>query len=395
MTTSSETEVSKNFFTAKEIAATADYWEVGVDPGSGFAIAYATPVKIRIEGRNEIKERGDIYKLTMPSLIGNISLEELVGSRALQEGAKPSSVLQPQEYIIRLPDAKTDKVVGKWAEIEGKSFTPAKGLAERYWGEHVKQLVLTLISAITQTPKVRVRLIVGLPWSLYEQPGNRTLVSRNLEKTHHYKFNGEECETTIIVGAVVAEGYAPIAYADEIDGDQLSCDLGERTVIALYAHGLTILYDRCKSEEYGIGNTNDAIIKRIKRDYKKALKLSEVREYLRKFTAGEYLPPLTTPVKTLEDKDLRVLFEEQITTDWTPIQTMLGAMLNVEGAGVGTDIKRLFLSGGGAAVHQKNFQNYLPSTDILLAPDAQNQNALYYHDLARTIERGKPDVWKR
>ena len=158
------TETTKTFYTADEIAKSADYWEVGVDPGTGFSIGYGTPVKIRIDGRHEIKERGDTYKLMMPSLIGDISLDELVAGRALAEGAKPSSVLQPQEYILRLPEMKTDKVVGKWAEIEGKRYTPAKGYAERYWGEHVKHIVLTLISAITPSPKVRVRLVVGLPW---------------------------------------------------------------------------------------------------------------------------------------------------------------------------------------------------------------------------------------
>ena len=389
------TETTKTFYTAEEIAKNADYWEVGIDPGTGFSIAYGTPVKIRIDGRHEIKERGDTYKLMMPSLVGDISLDELVAGRGLVEGAKPSSVLQAQEYVMRLPGMKMDKVVGKWAEIEGKRYTPAKGYAERYWGEHVKQIVLTLISAITPSPKVRVRLIVGLPWSLYEQKGNRTLVTQNLEKTHHLKFNGEEREITILVGAVVAEGYAPIAYADEIDGDQLSCDIGERTMNALYAHGLVILYDRCKSEELGVGNVNDAIIKRIKRDYGKVLKLSEVRDYLRKFTAGEYLPPLKTSSKTLEHADLLAIFEDQVTTDWAPIQTMLGSLLNVEGADVGSGIERLFLSGGGAAVYEKKFHGYLPSTTIIVSEDAQDKNAQYYHDLARTIEKNKPDAWKR
>ena len=164
---------------------------------------------------------------------------------------------------------------------------------------------------------------------------------------------------------------------------------------ALYAHGLTILYDRCKSEEFGIGNINDAIIKHIKQDHGRVLKLSEVRDYLMKLTAGEYLPPLKTPTKVLEDADLRAIFEDQIATDWTPIQTMIGSLLNIEGAGVGTGIKRLFLSGGGAAVYQKKFQSYLPSTEIIITNNAQDQNAMYYHDLTRTIERGKPDAWKR
>ena len=81
----------------------------------------------------------------------------------------------------------------------------------------------------------------------------------------------EEREITILVGAVVAEGHDSIAYADEIDGDQLSCDIGERTMNALYAHGLGKSFLRqVQAQELGVGNVNDAIIKRIKRDYGKA-----------------------------------------------------------------------------------------------------------------------------
>jgi hypothetical protein len=388
-------EVTKTLYTPEDIARNADYWEFGIDPGSGFAIAYGTPVKIRVEGRQEIKERGNTYTLVIPSQIGTISLDELVAGRALQEGAKPATVLESEEYILRLPTSKTDKVVGKWAEIEGKNTTAAKGLAERYWGQHGLELTLTLISAITQAPKVSIRLITGLPWSLYEVPGNRTRVIQNLEGTHHYKFNGEERECSILVGAIVAEGYAPIAYADELDDDQLSVDIGERTVNALYTHNLTILYDRCRSEMFGIGNTNDAIIHRIKRDYHKEIKLSVVRDYLTKFATGAYLPPLKTGKKMLEDRDLKAIYEDQINTDWIPIQTMMGTLLNVEGAEVGSNIRRLFLSGGGAAIYHTRFQSYLPSTNIILVEQSQEKNAEYYHDLAKTIERSKPNAWKR
>ena len=255
--------------------------------------------------------------------------------------------------------------------------------------------MLALLGSLISAPEATIRLVTGLPFSLYSQPGSRDRVKENLEGTHHFHLNGDYKQFTILVGTVVMEGYAALVYQPEIDDEQVSIDFGGRTVNFIFALGTTIIHNRCWCEEMGIGQIHEAISKRMRRKYTYAMKLSDCRELLTHYTAGHMLPAIDTPTKRLEDSDLRKLIEDEITTHWTPIETRIGQALNAEGADISSAVKRVTLSGGGAYVYQQKVRAYLSNTTVVLPEGAQDQNAQYYHDLVKQLERSKPDIWHK
>ena len=389
------TSISTKSSSPHALAGQATYWEVGIDIGSDFSIAFATPVFVVDEGGRDTEYRGVTLYRKLPSIIGDIALDELVVARGWLEGTPYSKVLKEDEFILKTTFKKTDRVVGRWAEIEGKNWSAAKGLAERYWGPHAREIVLALLASLIVTPEATIRLITGLPYSLYLQPGGRERVKENLEGIHHFSLNGDHKQFTITVGTVIMEGYAALVYQPEIDGEQVSIDVGGRTVNFIFALGTTIIHSRCWCEEMGIGQIHEAIIKRMRRKYSYAMKLSECRELVTQYTAGAVLPALDTPTKRLEDSDLRKLIEDEITTHWMPIETRIGQALNAEGADIASTIKRVTLNGGGAYIYQQKVRAYLLHTAVVLPEGAQDQNAHYYHDLVKQLERSKADIWSR
>ena len=387
--------VSKHLSSGSALAGQATHWEVGIDVGSDFSIAFARPVFVVDEGGRDAEYRGATLYRKMPSIIGDIAFDELVVARGWLEGTPYRKVLKEDEFVLKTTGRKTDRVVGRWAEIEGKNWSAAKGLAERYWGPHAREIVLALLGSLISAPEATIRLVSGLPFSLYAQPGSRERVKENLEGVHHFSLNGDYKQFTILVGTVVMEGYAALVYQPEIDSEQISIDVGGRTVNCIFALGTTIVHNRCWCEEMGIGQIHEALIKRLRRKYNYAMKLSECRELLAHYTAGHMLPALDTPTKRLEDSDLRKLIEDEITTHWTPIETRIGQALNALGADIASTVKRVTLSGGGAYVYQQKVRAYLSNTTVVLPEGAQDQNAQYYHDLVKQLERSKPDIWRK
>lgn len=380
---------------AAVLAGQATYWDVGIDIGSDFSIAFATPVFVANEGGRDTEYRGATTYLKLPSIIGDIAFDELVVARGWLEGTPYSKVLKEDEFVVKTTFKKTERVVGWWAELEGKNWSAAKGLAERYWGTHAREIMLALLGAMIPTQEATIRLVTGLPFSLYSQPGSRERVKENLEGVHHFSLNGVYKQFAVLVGTVIMEGYAALVYQPEIDGEQVSIDFGGRTVNFIYTHGTTIIHNRCFCEEMGIGQIHESIIKRMRRKYTSAMKLSECRDLLTRYTAGAVLPAIETPNKRLEDSDLRKLIEDEITTHWTAIETRIGQALNAEGADIASTIKRATLSGGGAFIYQHKVRAYLAHTLVVVPEDAQDQNARYYHDLVKQLERSKPDIWIR
>jgi len=394
-TVNGTTPVSKQPSSSHMLAGQATYWEVGIDVGSDFSIAFATPVFVTSEHERDTSYRGVTLYHKLPSIIGDIAFDELVVARGWLEGTPYRKVLKDDEFILKTTFKKTDRVVGRWAEIEGKNWSAAKGLAERYWGPHAREIVLTLLGILIPVPQATIRLVTGLPFSLYAQPGSRERVKENLEGVYLFSLNGEQKEFTVLVGTVVMEGYAALVYQPEIDGEQVSIDFGGRTVNFIYALGTTIIHNRCFCEEMGIGQIHEVIIKRLRRKYEYAMKLSECRDLLMRYTSGAILPAIDTPKKRLEDADLRKLIEDEITTHWTPIEMRIGQALNAEGADMSSTIKRVTLNGGGAYIYQHKVRASLTHTTVVLPDGAQDQNAQYYHDLVVQLERSKADIWRK
>lgn len=121
------TSISTKSSSPHALAGQATYWEVGIDIGSDFSIAFATPVFVVDEGGRDTEYRGVTLYRKLPSIIGDIALDELVVARGWLEGTPYSKVLKEDEFILKTTFKKTDRVVGRWAEIEGKNWSAAKG----------------------------------------------------------------------------------------------------------------------------------------------------------------------------------------------------------------------------------------------------------------------------
>ena len=122
------TETTKTFYTAEEIAKNADYWEVGIDPGTGFSIAYGTPVKIRIDGasRNQRTWRhlqADDAKSCRRHLARRTRCWTWTCGRAETEQRPPST-----RICYATPRDEDGQVVGKVGRDRGETVYPGEGL---------------------------------------------------------------------------------------------------------------------------------------------------------------------------------------------------------------------------------------------------------------------------
>ncbi len=390
--------------TEEDILDKTTYWKIGIDTGTEFTTIYATPVRIVMEGNKPRAYRGQTRTQTMPSITGDISLESILATRSIGADKPVRDLLQEQEYILRIEGAKTDRVVGAWAEKEGENYTAAKGLQKRYWGPHALELILTAICSIlpTDVHKATVRLVTGLPYSLYKVQANRDKVRKYLEKIHRCTFQGDRKEITIIYGATIVEGYAGFIYAEEKtpldDGslnDQLSLDIGGRTANALWANGFTLIPSRCRCEEYGVAHIHDDVRADLLANYQIDFPYAQSQRYLQMMIRGEYLPPIKIAGGYLENAEIRALYDDKIALRWRPIETMLGSMLNKDGASLGSKIRRLILQGGGGHVFLEIVKEFIPSTEIVLLTNAASANARYYHDLIDELGDDDPHFWYR
>jgi hypothetical protein len=372
------------------IAMHATFWEAGIDLGSDTGIIVTTPVLV-VSGESY---RGKTQTNIIPNITGDCDLADILNARGHGAGTNAASVLKDGEYIIRTKQHKKDRVVGAWAEMDAQMVITTKGVAQRYWELPALEMAFTLLSSIIPTEEATVRCNLGLPYSLFK-PDNRQKVKANLEGTHEFTFNGTFRRFNILVGTTVTEGYAPFAYFDVIEGLRYGLDIGGRTMNLVAVNGQTILPNKCRCEEFGVGPVHSSMIAEFKKKYRYNMSLSEARRYLIEYTAGKQLTPLKVPGgRELQDSDMRPIIADSVQVGWMPIENSLGQSLNQEDAAVGSHVKQLFLYGGGSYVFESKCRLYLPDTDILLVDGAQFLNAQYYHDMVEQLNK-RPGFWYR
>lgn len=380
--------IEQSKYGEEHIAQHATYWEAGIDLGSDTGIIVATPVLV-VGGETH---RGKTYTNLLPNISGDCDLSEILNARGQNNGASAASVLKEGEYIIRTKQHKKDRVVGAWAEMDALTVISTKGVAQRYWELPAQEMAFTLLSSIIPSENATVRCNLGLPYSLFK-PDNRARMKANLEGTHEFLFNGQGRRLQILVGTTVTEGYAPFAYFDVIDGLRYGADIGGRTFNLIAVKGQTILANKCRCEEFGVGPVHSAMIAELKKRYRYNMSLSEARRYLIEYTAGTVLTPLKVPGgRELQDSDMRPIIADCVQIGWAPIENSLGQSLNQEDAAVGSHVKQFFLYGGGGYVYESKCRLYLPDTDIVLVEGAQYLNAQYYHDMVEQLGK-RPAFW--
>jgi hypothetical protein len=368
----------------------------GFDPGSGEGSLILTPTMVE---NGKIVDRQEPLRLTIPSLLGGANFSKFVNDRSPKTTATLASVMRDGEMALRY--ATAEYFVGKLAEEEGINTTSAKGAQKRYTDLHSRLLFLAMYGALVNDADSDVRLVTGVPMSLYSTE-IRNAVKQNLQGDHFFGWNGSERTVHVRVGTVTREGIKALALYGDSKTDQGVIDIGVRTTDIGRTTGQTPINKLCKAESYGVGKVHDAIIAGIKTAYRRDVKPSLAQDILKAYTAGRALPPVKVGMNPIPEHEIVSIIEQARSTEWRAIETFIDATWNVDGADVGADIERLLCIGGGSAVWQKELKAKFPQALFPVVSSLFPQeegvagliaNAEAYHALAFDIQEVDPAIW--
>src|SRR5690349_15791009 len=143
----------------------------GLDPGNSEATGViATPGKPRL--------------LTIPSEIGAGSLTQLT---RLFGGVGQARRLAADEHVLEVDGSSW--FVGRLALEQSANASSARGDITRYWSGHTLRLLMVLAGTLMNTPSFTLRLVTGLPVSVWDAKATVPLVQRSLCGTHTFRLN--------------------------------------------------------------------------------------------------------------------------------------------------------------------------------------------------------------
>src|SRR6266508_3231298 len=149
----------------------ADLIVFGLDPGNSEATGTVAP-------------RGKGSLLTIPSDIGAGSLRELTRIRG---GSGPQVRLDPGEYVLEVDGSST--FVGTLALEQSANASTARGDVSRYWSGHTVRLLMVLAGTLINAPTFTVRIVTGLPVTVWDNEATVPQVQHALCGTHQFVLN--------------------------------------------------------------------------------------------------------------------------------------------------------------------------------------------------------------
>jgi hypothetical protein len=185
----------------------------GLDPGNSEAIGMVAP-------------RGKGSVLTIPSDIGTGSLRELTRVRG---GSGQHVRPDPGEYVLEVDGSSV--FVGTLALEQSAQASTARGDVSRYWTGHTLQLLMVLAGTLIKAPNFNVRIVTGLPVTVWDNESTVPQVQRSLCGTHQFVLNRQPRVMHVEGVMVVMEGAGALAvHGLAEDVPQAVIDIGGRTV---------------------------------------------------------------------------------------------------------------------------------------------------------------------
>src|SRR5215213_2886731 len=185
--------IASGIYRKKELTAMTDPIVFGLDPGNSEATGVVAP-------------RGKGSILTIPSDIGAGSLRELTRIRG---GSGQHLRLDPGEYVLEVDGSSA--FVGTLALEQSANASAARGDVSRYWSGHTVRLLMVLAGTLIKEATFTVRVVTGLPITVWDMTTTVPWVQQSLCGTHTFRLNGHDRVMRVEAVLVVMEGVGALA----------------------------------------------------------------------------------------------------------------------------------------------------------------------------------------
>ena len=228
------------------------------------------------EASGVIGPSGNSRMLTIPAEIGAGQLRDL---QRIRGAAGAKGRLASGEYVLEVDDASY--FVGRLALEQSAEASSARGDISRYWTGHTLRLLMVLAAALIKQPSFTLRVVTGLPITVWDMATTVPRVQQSLCGTHCFELNGHARVMTVGAVLVVMEGAGTLAVhgiADDVP--QAVVDTGGRTTNLFWAQGQRPVLPRCAGFARGVGDVADLLAAWFLDQYGRTLTPIERRDIL-------------------------------------------------------------------------------------------------------------------
>src|SRR5262245_12067428 len=169
--------------------------------------------------------------LTIPAEIGAGQLRDL---QRIRGGAGAKGRLASGEYVLEVDGASF--FVGRLALEQSAEASSARGDVGRYWSGRTLRLLMVLAGILIKEPNFTLRVVTGLPMTVWDMATTVQRVQHSLCGTHNFRLNDHARIMTVEAVLVVMEGAGALAiHGVAEDVPQAVVDTGGRTTNLFWA----------------------------------------------------------------------------------------------------------------------------------------------------------------
>ena len=349
-------------------------YHLGADIGNRTSIGF-------LRDANGINER----RIQFTSFLAEIAEQE---SQRFSAGTQTTLDPNEGEYLLTYQDKHY--FAGKLAQQQGALAIDARGVADRYWGQHNLLLLLTMVAALLCPKDLReaggynpaentyeciVRVGTGMPVSLYTTQ-RAALVRHALSGIHRFQFNGYSYVVQLEVGPVIMEGVGGlILHGGTGKQKKAVIDCGYWSTEILRMENGQYIRDANAGEAIGIGMAFDFLKNTVAFDFGRELSEDEAQALLLAQARHEELPPVLLYGRPLDATRLARAAEAALAVPGVPLQQMVSARLGSARGLVASDIDPVVFVGGSAYYLRQYVEEKVPHIKVVQEPEHANARA--------------------
>jgi hypothetical protein len=340
-----------------ERRAMSDPLVFGLDPGNS-------------EASGVMALAGKTRTLSIPSDIGAGNLTQLTRIRG---GAAQFGRLALDEHVLEVDGSSW--FVGTLALDQSATASSARGDIGRYWSGHTLRLLMVLAGTLITERSFTLRVVTGLPVTVWDTATTVPQVLRSLCGTHAFRLNGQARVMTVTGVMVVMEGAGALAvHGLAEDVPQGVIDIGGRTTELFWAHGQRPVLPRCTGFDRGVGNVGDTLAAAFLEQHGRALTSREIRACLRAYAQGQPQPPIFVEGRPVQLHEAIARAVHDVAAD---IRSQVSrAWRSSEQGKVAAEAARVLLIGGGAYYFAPLLRALIPHLEV--PKQAEHANAQGY-----------------
>lgn len=318
--------------------------------------------------------------ITAPNYLSDGRLDDLTGLRA---GAGERGVLKSDEYVVEY-DGRS-YFFGKLAVEQGKDPRNNVGDNGRYWSHNLIAL-MALAGATYTEDRIILRIVTGLPISVYKNRDTRDEIARRLTQAgeYRYRLNGRDRTLVISDVKIVMEGQAAALLhgAKNTRATQALIDLGGRTTGFIYLEDGQTVPDKCGMLEAGVEKVGQTLIGLVRDTHKKTLKPRDVRKALRSWLIDKGRAVVTVAGK---DVDITALVDQAVRAVAGDIESHARKLwTDGDDLRIAVDCAQVALVGGGAYYFSDHLTSVIATT-VKVASEPEMASARAYKTLADRV----------